>query len=324
MKAVTKVSGAAIVNVEYFSDKVVDAFVVHSKGSAATMKTYRNSVKRLIKWFAVKGIAQPIENDFDEYISELRLAGKANSTLRLYHTVGKMFFGFLAERGIYRNIAAGSKLKNKKKQTHSRKSLSLQQAKNLLASVKGDDEKAMRDRCIIALSLQTGLRTCEIERMDVKDLGDDEGGYHLLAVQGKGELTKNRFVKVSPTVAKMIYAYWDKRGVVSDDSPAFTSTSGNRNWSKNKYGSRLSAQSVGKLIKRHMLAADIKDKQITAHSTRHFAATTAIKAGVELREVSAMLRHTSVVITSTYLHDLSEETRRAELAVADSLFGGAA
>lgn len=324
MKAVTKVSGAAIVNVEYFSDKVVDAFVVHSKGSAATMKTYRNSVKRLVKWFAVKGIAQPNENDFDAYISELRLAGKSNSTLRLYHVIGKMFFGFLAERGIYRNVTAGSKLNLHKKKSHSRKSLSLEQAKNLLASVKGDDEISMRDRAIIALCLQTGLRTVEIERMDVKDLGGDEGGYHLLAVQGKGETTKDRFVKVSNSVAKLIFGYWAKRGVVSDDAPAFTSTSGNRNWKKNRFGSRLSAQSVGKLIKRHMLAADIKDDRITAHSCRHFAATTAIKAGVELREVSDMLRHSNINITLTYLHDLSEETRRAELAVADSLFGGAA
>ena len=62
------------------------------------------------------------------------------------------------------------------------------------------------------------------------------------------------------------------------------------------------------------------NKRITAHSCRHYAATTAIESGVDIREVSEMLRHTSVVVTSTYLHDLSLETRRAELAVADALF----
>ena len=74
------------------------------------------------------------------------------------------------------------------------------------------------------------------------------------------------------------------------------------------------------MIKAAMLAAGIVDKKITAHSTRHYAATTAIKAGIDIREVAAMLRHTSIVITSVYLHDLSLQTRRAELAVANKLF----
>lgn len=33
-----------------------------------------------------------------------------------------------------------------------------------------------------------------------------------------------------------------------------------------------------------------------------------------------MLRHSSLVVTSTYLHDLDLKRRRAELAVADVLF----
>ena len=69
-----------------------------------------------------------------------------------------------------------------------------------------------------------------------------------------------------------------------------------------------------------MKSVGINDKKITAHSTRHYAATTAIKAGIDIREVGAMLRHTSIVVTSVYLHDLSVQTRRAELAVADALF----
>ena len=88
----------------------------------------------------------------------------------------------------------------------------------------------------------------------------------------------------------------------------------------NKYGVRLSEQSIGKMIKRMMIAVGITDKKITAHSTRHYAATTAIKSGIDIREVAAMLRHTSIVVTSVYLHDLSLQTRRAELAVADVLF----
>ena len=140
---------------------------------------------------------------------------------------------------------------------------------------------------------------------------------------GKGHESKDQTVKVARPVATLIYKYLAARGEVDKDNhtskkfetPLFTSTA--RNSSK---GRRLSAQSVGKMIKARMKAIGIDSKKITAHSTRHFAATCAIKSGVDLREVSAMLRHSSINITMTYLHDISLESRRAELAVADALF----
>ena len=135
-------------------------------------------------------------------------------------------------------------------------------------------------------------------------------------VVGKGHTTADATVRIAPQVAELINSYLDLRGEFNSDAPLFASTSRNNS----KFGNRLSAQSVGKMIKRMMIQVGINDRRITAHSTRHFAATCAIKAGVDVREVSAMLRHTSIVVTSVYLHDLSIKTRRAELAVADKLF----
>lgn len=323
MTAITQVKETDIISVEYFSDTTIAAFVASRHGSANSCKTYRNATRRLVKYFADNGVAQPKAADFDAYINTLRANGKSASTLRLYSTVGKMFFGYLEKHGIYSNITSdAAPLKLRKSSTHNKKALTDKQAKMLLSAVKGDNEIALRDRCIIALALQTGLRTCEIERADVGDL-EDAGDYYTLAVRGKGRLAKDEILKVALPVAKLILSYLNLRGVTDKNAPLFTSKSRNVSWAKNSYGVRLSAQSIGKLIKSYMKIAGINDSKITAHSTRHFAATTAIKAGVDIREVSAMLRHTSVVITSTYLHDISLETRRAELAVADSLFGAA-
>ena len=108
----------------------------------------------------------------------------------------------------------------------------------------------------------------------------------------------------------------DKRGNVADDEPLFASTSNNNS----KYGNRYSEQSVGKMIKRRMIKVGINDKRISAHSTRHYCATCACKSGIDIREVGSMLRHSSIVVTSVYLHDISLETRRAEMAVAEVLF----
>lgn len=322
MTAITQVKETDIISVEYFSDTTIAAFVASRHGSANSCKTYHNATRRLVKYFADNGITQPTTSDFDGYINMLRNAGKSASTLRLYSTVGKMFFAYLEKHGIYRNVTSdAAPLKLPKSKTHNRKSLTDTQAKKLLSAVKDDNEIALRDRCIIALALQTGLRTVEISRANIGDL-KDEGGYYSLVVQGKGRLSKDedQTVKVALPVAKLILSYLNLRGVTDKDAPLFTSKSRNVVWAKNSYGVRLSEQSIGKLIKSYMRIAGINDARITAHSTRHFAATTAIKAGIDIREVSAMLRHTSVVITSTYLHDISLETRRAELAVAEVLF----
>lgn len=323
MTAMQKYSDTQKISVEHFSDSVIDEFIQSRKASANTNRTYRNSLNQLVKFFTAKNIPAPTTADVDNFINELRAARKSAATLRLYCTVTKLFFAYLNRRGLYRDVAADSApLKIRKSTTHKKSALKDEQAKKLLNAVKGDSLIERRDRAIIALALQTGVRTCEISRANCADLYQDDAGW-FLDVQGKGRIEKDATVRVAPAVAELIQKYLDLRGVVEDDAPLFASASRNVRWQKNSYGNRLSEQSIGKMIKRMMKAVDIFDKKITAHSCRHYAATTAITSGVDIREISAMLRHSSLTVTAVYLHDLSVKTRRAELAVADKLFGDA-
>ena len=315
-KMIATLGNTSVISVENFGDTTIEGFIASRHCSPNTAKTYRNSIRQLLKFFTANSITAPATADVDAYINSLRAEKKSDKTIRLYSTTTKLYFAYLEKQGIYRDVAADMEpLKLRKATTHNKKALTDAQAKKLLESVKGDSVIALRDKAIIALALTCGLRTCEISRANVGDFHEDDG-YWTLDVIGKGHLKADATVKVAPVVAEMIQAYLDKRGNVADDEPLFTSTSNNNS----KYGNRYSEQSVGKMIKSAMKNAGIKDKKITAHSTRHYAATMAIKAGVDIREVSAMLRHTSIVVTSVYLHDISLETRRAELAVADALF----
>ena len=321
---ITTIGNTEVISVENFGDTTIEGFIASRHCSPNTAKTYRNSIRQLLKFFTANNITAPETADVDAYINSLRAAKKSDKTIRLYSTTTKLYFAYLEKQGIYCDVAADMEpLKLRKATTHNKKALTDAQAKKLLESVKGDSVIALRDKAIIALALTCGLRTCEISRANVGDFHEDDG-YWTLDVIGKGHLKADATVKVAPVVAEMIQAYLDKRGSVYGDEPLFTSVSHNVNWKKNSYGVRYSEQSVGKMIKAAMQAAGITDKKITAHSTRHYAATTAIKRGVDIREVSAMLRHASLNVTMTYLHDLSLQTRRAELAVADSLFGGVA
>lgn len=314
MTALTKVNNTENIAVEYFGDSIVENFIASRNASENTAKTYRNALRQLIKFFAANGITNPAEADINSFVATLKAQKKSAATLRLYMTVTKAFFSFMARKGFYANVAADVTLKLRKSTTHNKRALTDEQAKSLLRSVQGENLQARRDRAIIALALTAGLRTCEISRADVADLRSDGCCGYFMDVQGKGRIQKDAVVRVAPAVARLIDEYLTLRGEVKDNAPLFVSES-NQN-----RGERLSTQSVGKMIKRMMKAVGINDKRITAHSTRHFAATRAIKSGVDVREVSAMLRHSSLNVTAVYLHDLAVENRRAELSVADSLF----
>ena len=316
MQMIAKVENAAVVGFEKFDDTAIEIFLAsRAKLFDNSRRTYRNALSRLFKFFSDKAITMPTEEAINLFLQTLTAEKKAGSTIRLYSTVAKSFFKWTARKKLYPDVAAGVELRFNKQKTHKKKALSCEQAKSLIAAWKDSDIVSLRNRAIISLCLQCGLRTVEISRLDVGDLDDGSNGYFVLGVQGKGHTTKDAEVKISPVVAEMIQNYLDARGTVADDEPMFISHSRN-----NTRGARLSAQTVGKMIKATMKQIGIKNRKITAHSTRHFAATQAIKAGVDLREVSSMLRHSNIEVTMCYLHDIELENRRAELVVADSLF----
>lgn len=312
-------NSAANISVEYFSDNAIAGFIASRHAAPTTAKTYRSRIRQMLKYFAAQGISEPATADLDNFINKLREDGKSDATLRLTNTVMRKFFGYLFKHGIYRDVAADCEpLRLDKSTTHNRESLSDAQAKKLLASVKGEDIISKRDRAIVSLALCTGLRTCEISRANIENFIDC-GDYYQLNVRGKRRQKADEKVKVALPVATLINEYLNLRGGVEDNSPLFASTSNNNS----KYGNRLSEQSVGKMIARRMKLAGIKTKNNSAHSTRHYAAETALNCGVDIRDVKSMLRHRSLNTTLIYIEDLAVKKRRAELAVAASLFGGA-
>lgn len=312
----TIATNQAAISVEYFADNTIAEFIASRHCSENTSRTYKNGIRQMLKYFAANKITNPTTGDVDNFINKLRTEKKSDSTLRLYVAITKLFFSYLAKCGIYRDVAAEIEpLRLKKSKTHKKSSLKNEQAQKLLAAVKGDSLIALRDKAIVALALQTGLRVCEISRANVENFLDC-GSYWTLDIIGKGSLTADAQVKVAPQVAELINNYLAKRGLAADDAPLFASTSNNNS----KYGNRLSAQSVGKLIARYMKLAGIKNSKMSAHSTRHYTACQALRNGISLLEIKSCLRHSNISVTTIYLEDLAVEERQAELSVASSLF----
>lgn len=69
----------------------------------------------------------------------------------------------------------------------------------------------------------------------------------------------------------------------------------------NKWGGKLSPQSVRSLVKDVSMKAGIKTK-ITPHMFRHTLATNLLEKGLDLRTVQEILGHSTVKTTEIYTH----------------------
>lgn len=156
---------------------------------------------------------------------------------------------------------------------------------------------------MFALMVTAGLRTIEVSRADVADIIQQDGKYFLL-VQGKGRTEKDAMVRITDGVYNLIQDYLNCRA--DDNAPLFGSIS-----RRNK-GERITTNSISRIVKTAMRRAGYDSKRLTAHSLRHTAATTALKAGATLRQVQQVLRHSSINVTTIYLHDLDRLNNNAE------------
>ena len=292
-----------------FNADMVERWLRFARVSPKSQQTYWTAIKQLFNYFRANEISQPTRDDIVMWVDSLAAAGKSAATVNLYVTACRKFFSFLSDdAGIYPNVAARVKSGLKISSAHKRDALTKQQAKDLLKSVKGNDEKALRDRAILGLLVSCGLRTIEIVRADVEDL---RGGF--LRIQGKGHSEKDSLVRVPEQVEKLIRIYLAKRQARKGE-PLFTSTS------NNSKGGRLSTQTIRFFVKACLRSIGLDDERLSAHSLRHTAATLALIEGESVENVQMMLRHKSISTTQIYRHDLDRLNNFAENRVANCIF----
>jgi integrase/recombinase XerC len=153
-------------------------------------------------------------------------------------------------------------------------------------SLAGSKEKDLRDRAILELLYSSGLRVSELVGLNSNQLDLDLG---IVRVMGKGR--KERIVPVGVKAIEALKAYLEGRGIVEGEDPLVI----------NSWGGRLTARSVGRLIKKYSRHSGIFRK-VSPHSLRHTFATHLLDAGADIREIQEMLGHSSLSTTQRYTH----------------------
>ena len=308
-KAVEKVP--AIKNL--LNENLISRWLKFAGVSANSIQTYEKCLRQLARYFAENQITAPTREDLENWRDSLIDSGKSASTVNLYLTTCKLFFRWLAQDNIYKNITDHLKNRVKVSNGHKKDALSVSQAKDLQKSIKGNSLKNLRDKAIVALMLSTGVRSIEVVRANVCDIRQIEGKYFLF-VQGKGRNDKSESVLIAPKVYEKIQAYLKARKAsgekVLKNSPLFVSTA-NRN--KN---TRLDTQTIRKMIKSNLRKVGIDTPTITCHSLRHTAATIMIQQDEKLYNVQMVLRHRNLATTMIYNNAINRMKNHAEITAA--------
>jgi integrase/recombinase XerD len=149
-----------------------------------------------------------------------------------------------------------------------------------------------RDRTLLLLALQTGLRVSELIGLNCQDVVLGTGAH--VRCLGKGR--KQRCTPLRPDAAVALRAWLREcRGL--PENPLFPSVR----------GSRLSRDAVERLTTKHVkLAAQtcpsLKRKKVSPHVLRHSSAMDLLQHGVDRSVIALWLGHESVETTQMYLH----------------------
>lgn len=178
---------------------------------------------------------------------------------------------------------------------HERKPVDFLSEEETAALVAAPDQTTRvgrRDRVLLLVATETGLRNAELRSLRRRDVELGAGAH--VRCSGKGR--KMRCTPLRRDVAAALKSWLAECGG-GPDSPLFPSSR----------GGGLSADALQALVARHVATASAKcsalaGRSITPHTLRHTTAMTLLRRGVDQTVIALWLGHESAETTQVYLH----------------------
>jgi site-specific recombinase XerD len=160
-----------------------------------------------------------------------------------------------------------------------------------------------RDRALLLVGVQTGLRVSELTGLDCGDVSLGTGAN--VRCEGKGR--KLRAVPLTTTTEAVLKVWMSERSGRQDE-PLFPT----------RTGRRLSTDAVERLVHKHAATAgqrcpSLRPATLHPHTLRHSCAMSLLQAGVDTSVIALWLGHADVRSTQPYLHaDMTIKQRALE------------
>jgi integrase/recombinase XerD len=273
------------------------------QASPNTIAAYRDTLRLLLGFAAQRTGKQPSKLEFDDldapligaFLDHLEVErGNGVRTRNARLAAIRSLFRFAALRhpehanSIERVLAIPPKRFQRNLVTF----LSEAEVEALLAAPDRSTWVGRRDRAMLMLAAQTGLRASELTGLRCADvhLG---GGPHVSCL-GKGR--KQRITPLTRSTLAVLRAWLAERAGRAEE-PLFPT----------RVGGTLSRDGLERRLAKHVASAglacpSLREKKVTAHVLRHTAAMRLLQAEVDTSVIALWLGHEQIETTQIYLH----------------------
>lgn len=293
-------------------DEQIGQFLEHCERvvrlSPKTVRAYRCDLDQFARWLAEEARPQePTRDDLRSYVCHLN-GIYAPSTAKRKVAALHAFFSWRLEEGLGDDPFYGLRIRIHEPlrlpRTIPQQDLSLIFAE--AGTVQPDQPfsafLAARERAIVELLLETGLRISELCSLNLQDV---DQATRTILVMGKG--SRERIAHVENQLTwDSLNAYLTCRTQLpkrklspSDRNALFV----------NCRGKRLSEQAAREQIQQ-LAERSGAQSHVTPHMFRHTFATMLLEDDVDIRYIQALLGHRSIKTTERYAHAATPKLRR--------------
>ena len=159
-----------------------------------------------------------------------------------------------------------------------------------------DDLIGQRDKLLLELFYNTGIRLAELVNLKESDVNFYEKTIRVL-----GKRNKERILPVSNTLLQLVREYIDLKKMEGMDSAYLLLTD---------RGKALYPMFIYRKIRSYLSLVTTQTKK-SPHVLRHSFATHLLNKGADLNAVKDLLGHTSLAATQVYTHNSIEKLKEA-------------
>jgi site-specific recombinase XerD len=285
--------------------------------SARTRDNYRRAVLFFFR-FADLHPEKVSQSEILRFRYEMESHSYSEGTINQRLAAISSFFALALERGLRADNPADG-VKRKTVNPYGKATfLEAEQDLQLLQAVDRATAKGKRDYAILLIFLTTAVRVDAVANLRMKDFRQQGEMIYMQYRNKGGEVVEK---KLQPTVIAAIVDYLDSRSEMTQESPVFVASENGKRGIQHLHGLQegeqlLSSRSIQRMVQDYGDQVFGKGHGITPHSLRHTAAMNAITSGASVIEVSRLLRHKNMRVTTIYVQHVSD---KADEAVSEKL-----
>jgi site-specific recombinase XerD len=257
--------------------------------SPATIATYRQRVGNFLSTIADANLSlnQVTKLEIRLYLAKLKQRGCIASTIEAYFRALRAFFNKMVVEGILPEPSPMKGMEAPKIPKLIPRTFTHDDVYRMLALCPQNNYLGIRNRTILLIFMDTGIRLCEMTGIQLADIDKE---YEMIRVYGKG--AKERVVPLGKKAQKALLKYKALfRSNPDDRLPCLWLT---------EEGRPLHLMGIRIMIRRLIRRAGISGVKIGPHAFRHFAATNYLMNGGDKSTLKTLLGHSTYKMVDRY------------------------